>query len=348
MNPFLKNSLTILLFLFLTLGLFGSNAPCVLVVGGAGYIGSHVNEMLDRRGYRTIVLDDLSTGDRKNVIHGVFVEGSLKDKSLLDRLFQDYSIDAVMHFAGSSDIRESVLDPLKYYTNNVSNTLNLLEAMKRHKVLKFIFSSSCSVFGNAEGPLSEATFASPINPYGRSKLMIEWILEDLDRTCGLRYCALRYFNAAGGDPRKAIKQRNAKDPHLIPTILRSLLNSNGSMTINGTSYSTPDGTCIRDYVHVEDLGEAHIAGLESLLKGGPSCCYNLGSGKGTSVKEIIAAVERVTGKSIKIIEGPPRPGDAEILIADIRKAAAGLHWEPKYSIESMIEHAWEALQPTSP
>jgi UDP-glucose 4-epimerase len=338
----------ILLFLFLTLSLFGNDAPCVLVVGGAGYIGSHVNEMLARRGYQTIVLDDLSTGYRKNVIHGVFVEGSLEDKSLLDRLFKDYAIDAVMHFAASSDVRESVLDPLKYYTNNVSNALNLLEVMKMHGVKAFIFSSSCCVFGKAEGPLSEGHLRDPINPYGRSKLMIEWILEDLDRTCGLRYCTLRYFNAAGGDPRKVIKQRSVKDPHLIPTILRGLLNDNGSVTIHGISYSTPDGTCIRDYVHVEDLGEAHIAAMESLLKGGPSRCYNLGNGKGTSVKEVITAVERVTGKSIQITEGPPRPGDAEILIADIRNARAGLHWEPKYSIEAMIEHAWNALQPDFP
>jgi len=332
-------------FLFFLLNVHGVNPPCVLIAGGAGFIGSHVNEMLYSRGYHTIVIDNLSTGDRRSVQHGIFIKGSLEDKDLLERVFTDYSIDAVMHFAGSKNIRESVLDPLNTYFNNVSNTLNLFEAMIRHKVKVLIFSSSCAVYGKPETlPLFESHRRDPINPYGRSKLMIEWMLEDLDHSSGFRSCILRYFNAAGGDPQGKRKNYQTKDSNLIPTLLRSLLASDPSATIYGTSYSTPDGTCIRDYVHIEDLGTAHIAAMEYLLSGGHSCSYNLGIGKGVSVKEVIAAVERVTGKSIKIIEGPPRPGDAEILVADTHSVKEKLGWEPKYlSIDSMIEHAWEAL-----
>jgi len=318
----------------------------VLVVGGAGFIGSHVNEMLYRSGYQTVVLDNLSKGDRRSVLHGIFIEGDLSDSALLDQIFSTYPIQAVMHFAAFLDVGESIHKPLMYYRNNVEGTLNLLGAMQRHGVNHFIFSSTCAIFGTAEKEvIDESHPRCPINPYGRSKLMVEQILEDLDRAYAFRYCAFRYFNAAGGDPRGEIKNYQTSRSNLIPVILKSLQEGDGSVTIFGTDYPTPDGTGVRDYVHVEDLGAAHIAAMENLLKGSPSHCYNLGNGHGFSVYEVIAAAERVTGMTIQVIEAPRRAGDPIITIADSKKAHEELHWEPKYpSIDAIIEHAWMALQ----
>jgi len=321
-------------------------AQAILIVGGAGFIGSHVNEMLYRQGYKTIILDNLSQGNRNAVEHGVFIEGDLSNSNLLDQIFDSYQIDAVMHFAAMKDIGESVSQPLRYYENNVSCSLNLLDAMLRHQVKKIIFSSSAAIFGYPEEiPIAEDHPCLPINPYGRTKLIVENILEDFDRAYGLRYCSLRYFNAAGGDPRGKIKSFKTADSNLIPIILRNVLKPDGVITIFGTDYPTPDGTCIRDYIHIEDLGSAHIAALKRLLVGSPSSCYNLGNGEGFSVRQVIAAVEKVTGRKVKIREGARRPGDPPVLIASSSKASDELNWRPVYSsLELMIEHAWNAMQ----
>lgn len=340
----------LLLFLVLisTTFLHGSltASHAILIVGGAGYIGSHVNEMLYRQGYQTIVLDNLSHGNREAVAHGTFIQGDLEDTRLLDEIFSTYKIDAVMHFAALKDVGESVKEPLRYYENNVANTLNLLSMMVKHRVNRMIFSSSAAIFGNPqEIPVSEEHPCHPINPYGKTKLMVEKILEDFDHAYGIRYSSLRYFNAAGGDPQGQIKNYQLTDSNLIPIILRNILKGNPSVTIFGTNYATPDGTCIRDYIHIEDLGTAHIAALENLLKGSSSSCYNLGNGNGFSVREVIAAAEKVTGIKIHVYEGARRPGDPAVLIASSDKAKQELHWNPQYSsLETIIQHAWEALQ----
>jgi UDP-glucose 4-epimerase len=320
-------------------------AKCILVVGGAGFIGSYINEMLYRQGYQTIVLDNLSQGHREAVQHGIFIEGDIADTPLLDQIFHQYHIDAVMHFAAFKNVGESMREPLKYYQNNVANTLNLLSAMLRHQVKIFIFSSSAAVYGiPQENAITEDHPCNPINPYGKSKWMIEKILHDFDEAYQLRFCTLRYFNAAGGDPEGKMKNYNREDSNLIPIVLNSL-KSNSMITINGTNYPTPDGTCIRDYIHIEDLGSAHIAAMERLFRGAPSTCYNLGNGKGFSVRQVIAAVEKVSGQKVRTREGGRRIGDPAILVANSGKAELELGWHPRYSsLEVMIEHAWKSMQ----
>lgn len=322
------------------------NKKTILVVGGAGYIGSHVNKMLNRAGYNTIILDNLSRGNAKAIMQGTFVEGDMADESLLDRIFNQYPIEAVMHFAAFTDVGESMVEPLKYYRNNVANTLCLLDAMRRHQVRTFIFSSTAAIFGvPQQDSINEDHDCNPINPYGESKLTLEKILHDLNRANILRSCCLRYFNAAGGDPEGEIKYYQRKESNLIPKILQSLLKDDGVVTIFGTDYPTIDGTCIRDYIHIEDLGQAHILAMEQLLKGASSNCYNLGNGKGFSVREVITAAEKVTGKQIRVVEGPRRPGDPAILVSNAYKAEKELGWNPKYSsLESMIDHAWKAMK----
>ena len=318
----------------------------ILVMGGAGFVGSHVNKMLNQHGYQTIVFDNLSLGDRRAVTKGQFIQGDMDHIQDLERVFSDFPIHAVMHFAGLIDVGESIVEPAKYYHHNVVNTLSLLDMMRRHSVKFFIFSSSAAIFGiPQEQSLSETHPCFPINPYGESKLMVEKILRDFDRAYGIKSSCLRYFNAAGGDPEGEIKNYKRKETNLIPIILRSL-KSNGSVTIFGTDYPTPDGTCIRDYIHVNDLGAAHIAAMEHLLKGGPSSFYNLGNGKGFSVREVIDAAEKVTGLTAQVIKGPRREGDPAILVADSTKAFNELGWKPKYErLEVMISHAWNALEP---
>jgi len=323
-----------------------SSKKTILVVGGAGFIGSHVVKMLDQHGYRPIVFDNLSTGSRNAVTRGHFIEGDLANPSDLESVFNDFKIDAVMHFAGLIDVGESVKEPAKYYINNVSYTLNLLEAMRRHGVKILIFSSTAAIFGIPEHntPIKEDCPKQPINPYGQTKLMVETILHDYDAAYGLKSTALRYFNAAGGDPDGEIKNYKKKESNLIPLILKSLQQPNGILTINGTDYLTPDGTCIRDYIHLEDLGSAHILAMEKLFNGAPSVNYNLGNGQGFSIREVIQAAEKVTGLHVKTHEGPRRPGDPSILIADSQKAKKELQWQPRYlSLESMITHAWQSL-----
>ena len=318
----------------------------VLVVGGAGFIGSHVNKKLAECGYQTIVLDNLSRGDRRNVQQGLFIEGDMADTDLLDQIFTTHSIDAVMHFASYLEVSESVADPLKYYKNNVAGTLNLLEAMRRHHVDVFIFSSSAAVYGTMqEGAVKEGCLHRPVSPYGRTKLMIETILNDLNHSSSFRFCSLRYFNAAGGDPDGILKNYNKKEFHLIPVVLRSLQTPGKTISIFGTDYPTPDGTAIRDYIHVEDLATAHIAAMQKLFKGAPSNCYNLGTGRGFSVREVIAAVETVTKKRVQILIQERRAGDPAFVVASAEKARRELDWHPRYSsLEVMIEHAWLAMQ----
>ena len=320
------------------------NKKHILITGGAGYIGSHVNKMLNSAGYKTIVLDNLCTGDRQAVTQGHFIEGDIRDLSLLDRLFTEHSISAVMHFAASTDVGESVVNPLKYYRNNVGGALNLVDAMCRHQIKNLVFSSSAAIFGiPKELSVNETHPCHPINPYGESKLMVEKILQDLDCTNAIKFCCLRYFNAAGGDPEGKLKNYKHKETNLIPIILKNL-QVERDVTIFGTDYLTPDGTCVRDYVHIEDLGAAHIMAMEQLLAGGASTSYNLGNGQGFSVRQVIAAVQEVTGKPIHIIEGGRREGDPPFLVANAQKAKNELGWQPQYpTLQAMIAHAWKAM-----
>lgn len=318
----------------------------VLVTGGAGFIGSQVNKMLLDAGYQTVVLDNLSRGFQEMVKKGTFVQGDLNDKESLKLLFKRYPIDSVMHFAAFTSVGESVQKPALYYQNNVANTLNLLEAMVEAGVKKLVFSSSAAVYGIPQKmPLAEDHPCNPINPYGETKWMVEKILKDFDRAYGLKFCALRYFNAAGGDPDGVLKQLKTDSSNLIPIILTCLNQiPQKPVTIFGTDYPTPDGTCIRDYIHVWDLGAAHIAALENLQKGESSNIYNLGNGSGYSVREVLTAAEKVTGLKIKVIEGDRRPGDPPVLIADSSRAQKELNWKPIYPfLDKIIEHAWKAV-----
>ncbi len=317
----------------------------VLIVGGAGFIGSMVNKTLNEAGYRTVVLDNLSTGNRKAVTRGTFVEGDIGDPIVLKKIFKEHAVDAVMHFAALIDVGESVKDPLKYYKNNVSNTVQLLQTMLEYGVKTFIFSSSAAVYGAPlEKKIKETRPCRPLNPYGESKLMVEYILRDCNLAYGLKYSSLRYFNAAGGDPSGEIKNFKIKESNLIPLALRSLINPQGSLTIFGTDYPTPDGTCIRDYIHVYDLATAHLLAMEQLFSGNDSTIYNLGNGCGYSVKEVTNAVEKVTGKKLNLLQGERRAGDPSILVADSKKAERELGWTQRFSsLDKMIDDAWKAL-----
>lgn len=317
----------------------------ILVVGGAGFIGSHVNKALQKAGYETLVLDNLEHGNVKAIPNTIFFEGDMGNAPLLDSIFSSHHIDAVMNFAALKDVGESMSQPTKYYVNNISSTLTLLDTMIRHEVKMFVFSSSAAIFGSPESAfISEDHTCQPINPYGQSKLMMETILKDLDRANGLRFCSLRYFNVAGGDPEGVIKNYQEKESNLIPVVLRNLQKQR-PITVFGTDYPTPDGTCIRDYIHVEDLSQAHIAAMEKMFAGAPSNFYNLGNGKGYSVLEVIAAAEKVTGLKVTVLLTNRRAGDPALLLADSEKAQQELDWHPSYgSLEAMIEDAWNAMQ----
>ena len=314
----------------------------VLVVGGAGYIGSHMVLMLSERGHEVVVLDDLSTGHREAVLAGEFVEGSMADAQLLDRLFAAHRFDGVMHFASYIQVGESVLAPAKYYRNNVANTLVLLDAMVRHGVRHFIFSSTAAVYGEPlRVPIDETHPCAPINPYGRSKRMVEEILADYNRAHGLKSVCLRYFNAAGADPQGRIGELHEPETHLIPLVLQAAAGRRPHLTVFGTDYSTRDGTCIRDYIHVVDLCSAHLLALERLVQGAGSAVYNLGHGKGFSIRKVVAAAERVTGRPVPVVEGPRREGDPAILIASPERALRELRWRPERSdLERIIADAW--------
>lgn len=313
----------------------------ILVAGGAGYIGTHVCKMLKKKGYDVIVYDNLSHGYRDNVQWGQFVLGDIADPVQLDLVFQHYQIDAVMHFCAFIEVGESVIDPEKYYRNNVKNTINLLEAMRRNNVNKFIFSSTAAVYGMPERvPILEDDLKIPINPYGQTKLMVEKILEDYNAAYGFQSIRFRYFNAAGADPDCETGEAHIPETHLIPLILDAAIGRRASIKVFGTDYETRDGTAIRDYVHVNDLAAAHILGLEHLLAGGSMNYFNLGSGNGFSVKEIIDTTRKVTGRDFKVEEVGRRAGDPALLVAESSKARSILGWNPVFSPEEIIKTAW--------
>ena len=317
-------------------------SPHILVVGGAGYIGSHMVKMLAAQGYRVTTLDNLSTGYRDAIVAGEFIQADLADRPALDHLFAHQKIDAVMHFASFIQVGESVQEPAKYYANNVTNTLNLLDAMVTHEVQRFIFSSSAAVYGNPHTvPIPEDHSKEPINPYGRSKWIVEQILADYDHAYGLKSVCLRYFNAAGADPQGQLGERHEPETHLIPLVLRAASGRAPDIKVFGRDYDTPDGTCIRDYVHVEDLCTAHRLALDGLMQGQASSAYNLGNGNGFSVAEVIAAATRVTGCTIPVTDQARRAGDPPRLVADARRARAALNWRPQYdTLDIIIAHAW--------
>lgn len=314
----------------------------ILVVGGAGYIGSHMVKMLLAAGHEVVIFDDLSAGHRDAVLGGEFVLGSLAEPAALDAVFARQTFDGVMHFASFIQVGESVSDPARYYRNNVSNTLNLLDAMVRHSVQALVFSSSAAVFGEPEYvPIDETHPRRPLNPYGMSKWMVERILADYDRAYGLKSVCLRYFNAAGADPDGQLGERHHPETHLIPLALQAAAGRRPNITIFGRDYDTPDGTCIRDYVHVADLCQAHLLALEQLWSGTGSAAYNLGNGAGFSVQEVIAAASRVTGCPIPVAYSERREGDPAKLVADSRLAQQALGWAPRYAeLETIIAHAW--------
>lgn len=314
----------------------------ILVVGGAGYIGSHMNLHLLSAGKEIVILDDLSSGTRAFVENYTFYEGRLDDYELLARIFKENEIDTVMHFAAHIEVGESVINPAKYYRNNVFATQVLLDCMLQHGVKKFIFSSTAAIFGMPEyTPIDEDHPKNPINPYGRSKLMVEEILEDYDRAYGLKSVCLRYFNAAGADPSGRVGECHDPETHLIPLVLQAASRRRESITIFGDDYETLDGTCVRDYVHVNDLAQAHLLAINYLNENKCSAQFNLGNGQGFSVKEVIRVSEKVVGKKIIIVQGDQRLGDPAMLVADSKAAMTVLGWRPVHNkLEDIVSHAW--------
>lgn len=314
----------------------------ILVVGGAGYIGSHMVKLLCRAGHKVTVFDNLSTGYQDALVGGRFVLGDLSDVAQVNSLFTSDSFAAVMHFASSIQVGESMRDPAKYYRNNVTNTQNLLDAMRTHQVAYFIFSSSAAIFGEPEQALIAETHPKhPINPYGRSKWMVEQILADYDTAYGIKAACLRYFNAAGADPEGEIGERHQPETHLIPLVLQAISGRRSAITVFGVDYATPDGTCIRDYIHVNDLCQVHLLALQRLWQAQRSQAYNLGNGSGFSVRQVIDTAQQVTGCSVPVQYGDRRPGDPARLVADAARARAELGWQPRYGeLTSIIEHAW--------
>lgn len=315
----------------------------ILVVGGAGYIGSHMVLDLIHAGHEVVVLDNLSRGHRDLLAGGVFVEGDLGDARLLDYIFSQHRIAAVMHFAAFSLVGESVSKPLDYYRNNMAKTVELLAAMLRHDVRHFIFSSTAAVYGepHAMQPLHEDSPCLPTNPYGATKLAVERMLADVAAVGDFRYVSLRYFNAAGADPSGRVGERHHPETHLIPLVLQVATNERQSIEIYGTDYPTQDGTCIRDYVHVCDLTQAHLLALTHILKGGKSAIYNLGNNTGYSVREVIESARRITKHSVPVIEVGRRSGDPAFLVADSGKIRRELDWQPRYAgLETIVETAW--------
>lgn len=314
----------------------------VLVTGGAGYIGSHMVKALLHAGADVVTFDNLSNGHRDAVLGGELIEGDITDPSGLAAVFESHRFDAVLHFASLIQVGESVERPAEYYRVNLSGSLNVLAAMCSAGVKRFIFSSSAAIFGEPRyTPLDEVHPAAPVNPYGFSKLAVERMLAEFDRAYGLRSVSLRYFNAAGADPEGRLGERHAPETHLIPLVLQAASGRRAAITIFGTDYPTPDGTCVRDYIHVDDLCQAHVRALERLLDGRPSAAYNLGNGNGFSVREIITAAEQVTGRAVPMQSGPRRAGDPSVLVADSKRAVAELGWRPKYQeLATIVRHAW--------
>ena len=315
----------------------------ILVVGGAGYIGSYMCKYLAKKGYNPIVLDNLVCGHRQAVRWGLFIEGSMSDSKLLRSIFTEHRVEAVMHFAAFCYVGESVLEPGKYYRNNVANTLNLLEVMIENNVQHFIFSSSCATYGEPiEIPITEQHPQNPINPYGRSKLMVEQILKDFSNAYGLQHVSLRYFNAAGADPDGEVGEDHKPETHLIPLVLQTALGQRERVDIFGDDYPTKDGTCIRDYIHIADLAQAHLLALGRLMDGMSGGEYNLGNGDGFSVKKVIDVASNVTGRTIPSRIIKRRAGDPAVLIGSSEKAVKELGWKPQFvDLSTIIETAWK-------
>ena len=324
----------------------------ILVTGGAGYIGSHVARQLGERGENIVTLDNLSTGFRSSVLYGDLVIGDTGDMTLVSQLLADRKVDTVLHFAAHIVVPESVSDPLKYYRNNTANTRNLLECCVAAGVKHFIFSSTAAVYGIPEGgEASEDTPTRPINPYGWSKLMSEQMLQDVGAVTPLRHVALRYFNVAGADPQGRIGQATPEATHLVKVACEHVVGKRPGLSIFGTDYDTPDGTCIRDYIHVEDLAAAHLKALDYLRGGGASTTLNCGYGRGFSVRQVLETVARVAGRALNVAEAPRRPGDPPQLIAQADRIREVIGWEPRHDeIEGICASAlaWERKLLTSP
>ena len=314
----------------------------ILVTGGAGYIGAHACKALAAAGFLPVAFDNLSYGHAEAVRWGPFERGDIADRRRLDEVFARYRPAAVMHFAAFAYVGESVTDPGKYYRNNTAGTLTLLEAMRDHGVGALVFSSTCATYGVPERvPIVESEPQAPINPYGMSKLMVEAMLRDFDTAHGLKSIALRYFNAAGADPECEIGESHDPETHLIPLALDAVSGNGRPLTVFGQDYDTADGTCIRDYIHVTDLAEAHVAALRSLLSGAESRAYNLGTGNGFSVRQVMDAVEKVTGRAVPHDVGPRRAGDPAALVADPSAANRELGWQPRMSdLDTIVATAW--------
>ncbi|WP_073237362.1 UDP-glucose 4-epimerase GalE [Desulforamulus putei] len=314
----------------------------ILVCGGAGYIGSHVVRQLQNRGYEVLVLDNLVNGHLSAIGNTPFVKADIMNKRALQQVFDQNRIDAVMHFAAFSIVGESVKRPDLYYRNNVAGTLNLIQTMLENGVNKLIFSSTAAVYGEpGEIPISEDHCTKPTNPYGATKLAVEEMLKWFSQAYGLNYISLRYFNAAGADEAGDIGEDHNPETHLIPLALKTALGLLPEVKIFGTDYPTPDGTCIRDYIHVNDLANAHILALQSLVSGGKSTVYNLGNGSGFSVRDIIKTAQKVTGKLIRVVEAPRRAGDPAVLVASAEKIKRELGWQPQFrDIHQIISSAW--------
>lgn len=315
----------------------------ILVTGGAGYIGSHVAEALKEAGYIPVVYDNLSTGHREAVPEDVtLIEGDIHDTALVEKVMREYEIGAVIHFAASSLVGESMSNPAKYYYNNVEGSQHLLEAMRRAGVKRIVFSSTAAVYGEPdEIPIKESSRLCPTNVYGRTKLVIEGMLADYDMAYGMRYTALRYFNAAGASYKHSIGEDHMPESHLIPLILKTAQGVRDKIAVYGTDYPTKDGTCIRDYIHVCDLAKAHVLALEHLLRGGQSRVYNLGSEHGFSVREMIDYAKKITEVDFAVVEEARRAGDPAVLIASSKRIRAELGWVPEYSsVEEIIRTAW--------
>jgi UDP-glucose 4-epimerase len=319
--------------------------PTILVTGGAGYIGSHAVLALQQAGYGVVVLDNLAYGHpdiTNDVLKVELVVGDTCDRALLDTLFATREIAAVMHFAAYTYVGESVTDPAKFYRNNFVGTLTLLEAMMAASINKFVFSSTCATYGVPKiVPIPEDHPQDPISPYGATKLMVEQVLKDFDSAYQLRSVRFRYFNAAGADPEGRLGEDHLPETHLIPLVLMTALGKRDSISIFGTDYPTPDGTCVRDYIHVTDLAQAHVLGLEYLLQGGGTTVFNLGNGNGFSVKEVVEAARQITDREIKAVECSRRPGDPPVLVGSSDRARSILGWNPQYAdLHQILTHAW--------
>lgn len=317
----------------------------VLITGGAGFIGSHTAKLLARSGYQPVVFDNLSTGHLSAVRWGPIVVGDLSDTALLTAVLREYDIQAVVHFAASAYVGESMTQPAKYFQNNVQNTLSLLNAMLEAGVKQIVFSSSCAVYGDpGDRLITEETLKQPMNPYGESKLFVERVLGWYQEAYGMRSVALRYFNAAGADPEGEIGENHDPETHILPLVIQTALGQRDHFSIFGNDYPTADGTAVRDYIHVSDLADAHLRALNYLTDGGESTAINLGTGKGYSVRQIVQAVERLSGRKVAVVESPRRAGDPPMLVADASRAASVLGWRPVYSdLDTIVRTAWDWL-----